>query len=136
MRPHKFTLGIVFIMACGTTTGPRAGDEFQLKVGESFMLDDAGARVVFRGVSSDSRCPSQVMCVWAGDAAVLIEVAPLHDVLQALSKVDTLHTNLDPKSLSLGSIELLLAQLDPYPETPGSIPADSYVATFKIQPLQ
>jgi len=136
MRPLKFTLGIVFIMACGTTTGPRAGDEFQLKVGESIVLEDIGVRVMFDGVSSDSRCPSQGMCIWAGDAAVLVEVAPVQDVLTAISKIDTLHTYLDPKMLSLGSVELLLAQLDPYPETPGSIPADSYVATFKIQPLQ
>jgi len=136
MRPRTFTLGVAFIMACGTTTGPRVGDEFELKVGESIVLDDIGVWLAFGGVSSDSRCPSQGMCVWAGDAAVLVEVAPFPDVLKADSKIDTLHTNLDPKMLSLGSVDLLLARLDPYPETSLSIPPDSYVATFKIQPLQ
>jgi hypothetical protein len=112
-------------------TEPRLGDEFQLRVGEQAALRDIGLWVAFLGVGADSRCPLKVMCVWAGDAAVLVETAPFPDALEADSKTDTLHTHLDPKWLDLGSFELLLVRLDPYPETPSSLSPDDYVATFR-----
>ena len=93
-------------------------------------MEDVGLWVAFVGVSEDSRCPLQAMCVWAGDAAVLVETAPFPDALEADSKTDTLHTNLDPKLLPLGPVEPVLVRLDPYPETPSSIPVDAYIATF------
>lgn len=136
MQPNRIMLVLGLVVGCGTPTGPQLGDEFQLQVGESIVLDDVGTWVAFGGVSGDTRCASQAMCVWAGDAAVLVEVAPFPDALGADSKIDTLHTNLDPKSLSLGPAELVLVQLDPYPETPGSIRADAYVATFMTRPAR
>ncbi len=135
MRFSSLFLLSVFI-GCASPTGPQLGDEFQLQVGEHVVLRGIGAWVAFGGVSEDSRCASQAMCVWAGDAAVLVETAPYPDALEAHFKTDTLHTNLDPKLLSFGSAELVLIRLEPYPETTGSIPADAYVATFKTRPLQ
>ena len=130
MRAHAAVLLTFFGLACPTMTEPRLGDEFQLRVGEHATLSDVGLWVAFLGVDGDSRCPLQVMCVWAGDAAVLVETAPFPDAISADSKTDTLHTLLDPKSLDFGSFELVLVRLDPYPETPSSIAPDAYVATF------
>ena len=118
---------------CGTVTEPQVGEEFELSVGGNAVVADADLWVAFLGVSEDSRCPLQAMCVWAGDAAVLVEIAPFPDALAADSKTDTLHTNLDPTALPLGAMELALVRLDPYPETPGSIPRDQYVATFVVR---
>ncbi len=120
-------------VACTTATEPRLSDEFELRVGDHATFTDAGVRVAFLGVSQDSRCPSQVMCVWAGDAAVLVETAPYPGTVSADSRTDILHTDLDPKSLGLGLFELTLVRLAPYPETPSSISPDDYVATFVIR---
>jgi len=97
--------------------GPRLGDTFVLGVGDTTTIADLNLWIRFAQVSSDSRCPSQVSCTWSGDAAVVLEVAPF----MGDSKVDTLHTALDPQSV------------DPYPVTAGSIPARSYRATIITQ---
>jgi hypothetical protein len=117
-------------------TEPRLGEEFQLRVGEHAGLNDIGLWVAFLGVDGDSRCPLKAMCVWAGDAAVLVETALFPDALSADSRPDTLHTHLDPKALDFGSVELVLVRLDPHPEAPSSISPDAYVATFLIRETQ
>ncbi len=80
------------------------------------MADFGDTQIKFKKVISDSRCPEDVQCVWAGEAKVLVEIftngkldsekelkfAPLNSIL---SIVDT---------ESLG-IEALLLQ--PYPKS-------------------
>jgi hypothetical protein len=115
----------------GSTTAPKLGAEFALRVGESATITDIGLRVKFIGVASDSRCASTVICVWAGDAAVVFEVAPLGGA----ARRDTLHTTLEPQALAWGRTELRLVQVDPYPTTPGSIPPAQYVVRLTTRPL-
>ena len=124
---------IVAAVACTTATEPKLGDEFELQVGDHATFADAGLWIAFIGVSQDSRCPLQVSCLWPGDAAVLVKTAPYPDVSSVDPEPDTLHTNLDPKSLSLGLFELDLVRLAPYPETPSPISSDEYVVTFVIR---
>ena len=51
------------------------GREFTLEVGQSALVDDSGLRVTLLGVADDSRCPTDVQCVWEGDARVAVAVA-------------------------------------------------------------
>jgi len=43
-----------------------------LQAGELFNLGEV--TVLFKEVISDSRCPKQVTCIWAGEAKVLLEI--------------------------------------------------------------
>ena len=43
-----------------------------LQEGEFFSLEEVS--IVFKEVISDSRCPKQVTCIWAGEAKVLLEI--------------------------------------------------------------
>ena len=43
-----------------------------LQEGGLFTLDEVS--IVFKEVISDSRCPKQVTCIWAGEAKVLLEI--------------------------------------------------------------
>ena len=43
-----------------------------LQAGELFKLGEV--TVLFKEVISDSRCPKQVTCIWAGEAKVLLEI--------------------------------------------------------------
>jgi len=110
-------------------TGPKPGESFTLAVGEKATLEAVGATVRFVGVSADSRCPSQVECVWMGDGAVVLAIRPL----VSGEAEDTLHTHPDGKrAVALSRYELTLLQLDPYPETPGAIRPDDYRATLAL----
>jgi hypothetical protein len=117
------------LVACGTITAPRLGDTFALRVGHSVTVADVGLRLRFVAVAADSRCPSQVMCVWAGDAVLLIEST----TSGGEASLDTLRTTTGPTSVRLGRVELRLVRLDPYPATPGAIAGDVYVVTLETR---
>ncbi|MCF4100764.1 hypothetical protein L1I30_03695 [Gillisia sp. M10.2A] len=48
------------------------GDIISLKTGEGFQMKSTA--VIFKEVISDSRCPQNVTCIWAGEAKILIEI--------------------------------------------------------------
>lgn len=110
---------------CGGAAGPELAQvnvPFSLSVGERAMV--GGIAIRFAGVPQDSRCPSSVVCIWEGDAAVALDIEPY------AGGADTLHTRLDPRTLVLDAGTLELVRLDPYPGSPGPIPQSDYVATF------
>jgi hypothetical protein len=117
-------------VACASATEPTVGDEFRLDVGEAVTIPDADLWLHFVDVAEDSRCPLQVQCVWAGDAAIAIEIAPSFP--GGDSATDTLHTTLDPKSVALGGYILQLVQVEPYPDVPGGIPHERYRITLRL----
>ena len=78
------------LAACNSTGAPRLGDEFTLRVGQSAAISELNLWMRFIEVTADSRCPANVTCVWEGDGAVLIEVAPLNGD----SKESELHTSI------------------------------------------
>jgi hypothetical protein len=119
------------LVACDDDpTGPKPGESFTLEVGEKATLDAIHTSVRFLTVAEDSRCPSQAQCVWAGDGAVLLEIAPA----RSDAAEDTLHTNPEsgPGAVVLAGYELTLLRLDPYPETPGDIAPNAYRATLAL----
>jgi hypothetical protein len=119
------------LVACDDEpAGPKPGDAFTLRLHERATLDAIHASVRFLEVSEDSRCPSRVQCVWAGNGAVVLQVAPA----EADAKEDTLHTNPEsgPSGVVLAGYELRLLQLNPYPDMPGDISPGDYRATLAL----
>jgi len=127
-------LGILLALtaACGQSTEPTIGNEFQLAFGEAATIPDAAVRLQFTDVVTDSRCPLQAQCVWAGDAAIAIEIASTPS--GGDSRTDTLHTTLDPRSVTFDGYELHLVRVEPYPVTPGTLPPASYRITLRVDP--
>jgi len=110
---------------------PNLGEPFQLRVGERAVIEGVGLDVRFVELNNDSRCPSNalILCVWEGDAAIVVETS--HEDAGAVQH--ELHTNLEPTSVTVGSVRLTLQQLDPYPEDVTPIPEDQYLATFVVE---
>jgi hypothetical protein len=88
-------------------------------------------RIVFTGVNEDSRCPSDVVCVWAGNAAVEIGVS--FGMGPTIRYV--LNTTVDPKSVDVGGYRITLVDVQPFPVSTSRIPPASYVATFRFQQI-
>ena len=104
------------------------GSPFSVKVGGSKTVQGEGLTVRFDTVLTDSRCPSDVSCVWAGDAEVQVTLskpgfAPLTTVL---------HTTLTPQSVAYNGYTVTLNGLAPYPVSTSTINPASYVATFTV----
>ncbi|HEY7638141.1 MAG TPA: hypothetical protein VH814_00350 [Steroidobacteraceae bacterium] len=65
----------VALAACGRGGAAAALDApIQLAPGEAAYFADAELQVKFVGIDSDSRCPGDVACVWAGEVVVRLTV--------------------------------------------------------------
>jgi hypothetical protein len=106
-----------------------AGRPFELKAGAASVLPD-GTRLTFKEVQGDSRCPMDVMCVWAGDAIVAIALTPS----KGSSESRELHTQPAGSQISYANFTIALTALAPYPRLTQPIRPDDYVATFVVNP--
>ena len=143
MRPRIIfaTVGLV-LGACATPSQPgSAGNpagviqvqtnrEFEIAVGQEARLQGTDIVLRFGGVANDSRCPSDVQCVWAGNAVVGLSLrqgeGPATDAV--------LNTTLDPKITKFGGYTIKLVGLKPVPDTGKAISGGEYVATLEINP--
>jgi hypothetical protein len=97
---------------------PGIGEAFELKFGQQVSFPNAGLTITFKAVN-DSRCPRGAVCVWAGNAEVVV----------GLSHADiVLNTNIDPAAASHAGYTLRLVSLSPYPEVNHQIQTQDYVA--------
>jgi hypothetical protein len=101
---------------------PGPAPEFELGVGDVAILQGYGVTVRFEGVTSDSRCPIDVTCVWAGDAEASLRLA----VNGESDTLVTLHTTLDDRSVVTGGLRLSLVGLSPAPTESAVIDPSSY----------
>ena len=109
----------------------RLGRPFKLRSGQQVTLKGERLRIKFVTVESDSRCPADVRCVWAGNAAVRLDV----DIRGRGSKSMTLNTNrgtsLADENMYRG-YKLKLVDLSPYPRSDQKTAPGGYVATLLV----
>jgi len=102
---------------------------FEIKMGETYTVPDAGLRITFVQVSQDSRCPQGVQCIRAGDATAVFDVEPKHGEPQTIS-----FTFLDkPVQQKVGENTISFIKLEPVPTAKNPQPDQSkYVATIEV----
>lgn len=89
----------------------------KLPLGKTYTLDQV--ELVFVDVLSDSRCPKDVTCVWAGQAVALVEVYKDQVLIERKEVVfePGKNTNLNLKTLCANKgLRVLANNLLPYPE--------------------
>lgn len=133
-------LSFSFVFACGGAFASvpvngaaqtvRLEREFKLRPGQQVSLKGTKLRITFMSVKDDSRCPKDVTCVWAGNAAVRLWVTSGRS-----GKSLTLNT---AKNQSLSNeaeykgYKLTLVDLSPYPRSNHKIAKSDYRATLLI----
>ena len=99
---------------------------FTLAPGAGRRIEGESATVTFVGVSGDSRCPADAICVWGGSATVTIAVA---------SGVATQGYELltgDMRPVVHNGLTIALVQLSPYPFSSRTIAPGEYRATLTV----
>jgi hypothetical protein len=110
----------------------RVGREVKLKVGRSTTFGREDLRLRFASAANDSRCPTGVTCVWAGNAEVLVEVSKKGG---GGKKTLRLNTNAGPERPAegkYGRYTVKLVGLSPYPSTAGKIKQGEYAAALLV----
>lgn len=103
---------------------------FQLRVGESVVVNGESLTVTMDAVPEDSRCPTGLQCLWAGNARVSVTLARTGQAAQSFD----LNTTLDPKTATYLDYQIELVALDPYPTSRGGpIGQSKYRATFVVR---
>ena len=102
--------------------------DFDLAPAGTATIDGGALTFTFDKVPGDSRCPTGVECIWAGNGAVVLTVAPAG----AASYSVQLNTTLAPHAATVGPYQIALVGLKPYPKQGSTIPPASYIATLRI----
>ena len=138
------SLVVLLTVGCGLTGGawkpPSAvearaeialEDEFTLSIGQTAAIGDAtGLQVTFEAVIEDSRCPSGVSCVWAGDAVVSIAAV---DSTGRTTRLE-LHTNTSfDTAAPVDDLSVHLVGLAPTPSADSQIEVDKYLASLVVR---
>ena len=126
--PALLPLALAATLGCGATILPGEEIEFELDVGESARLEDLDVAVRFVRVSADSRCPIDVTCAWQGDGAVVLRLTRADDESDT-----TLHTGLEPRSVTSQGITLEVVGLAPAPQSTRPIYPDAYRVQLRAQ---
>lgn len=98
-----------------------------LKQGESAIIND-NIKISFKGLVSDSRCPIDAMCIWAGNAAVEIKITTDQD-----NFTTTLNTFASPKSVWVKGILIELKEVLPYPYSQEHPKPEDYSITLGLK---
>lgn len=128
----RYLLVVLALGALGcdeSPTGPTVplNREFELGAGQSATIDDVSMSVRFNGVTNDSRCPGDAICILGGDALVHITATSSRS-----TRDYELHTG-DMRPVQHEGVTIALVQLQPYPfsSRPPIVPSD-YRATLKV----
>ena len=98
-------------------TQPKLDEEIQIKFGESVTLEKGKLTIKFKSIAGDSRCPQGVVCVWEGNAEVILEVSKNEIVL---------NTTLDPNEKVVGDYNIQLRDVIPYPKSGEELKPENY----------
>jgi hypothetical protein len=102
---------------------------FQLQVGQSAHVAEANLTVGFDAVTSDSRCGKGEVCIWEGDATVVIWLRPVG----VEKERHELHTSTkSPNSVIYKGFSIRLVSLFPLPLSGQTPAAEHYIATFQV----
>jgi hypothetical protein len=113
--------------SCGTRE-VALSHEFKLKAGQEVLVKEAGIKVSLDEVLEDSRCPTGVKCIWAGNGKVRVKVSKAKGEAVSVE----LNTSAGPQSSTYEGYEVKLMRLDPYPRNGSTIGKDDYVATLMV----
>lgn len=127
LRAKLFALIVLTATLHGRVVEPEIGRPFEMKPDEAVTVD--GLTITFEGVGDDSRCPTGVTCMWAGDAAAAFtfEKSPTGAMHR------TLHTNgRFERQTAYDRFVIQLQDISPYPKAGASIARDDYRATLVV----
>ncbi|MGQ0764332.1 MAG: hypothetical protein ACT4OZ_01530 [Gemmatimonadota bacterium] len=116
---------------CSSTTSQSEQEvdrEIAAAAGKQVQVSPAALRVTLRLVPEDSRCPTRVTCVWAGNARASFEA-----VEGEQSASFELNTTVEPRSANVLGYRITLVELTPIRALPeDEIPQARYEARLRI----
>ncbi len=126
----------VFFIACEKNADPSSAcielndsTFIQLKYGEKkFLGGNDTSCISFTKVVTDSRCPSDVVCVWAGTAIIELQTCDIEGGTITLEIYKPVEYIIDGQKYSIE-----LTALNPYPSEAHPADVNDYKATVTVK---
>lgn len=109
-------------------TSAQLGVPFELGIGDQASIASENAVVAFVDVVEDSRCPSDVVCMWEGQATISVSMQVGRGSQEFIL---TIGTDESPTA-TYGQYSVTLVSLEPYPQSSVQTDPDDYVATLVV----
>ncbi|MFA4923223.1 MAG: hypothetical protein WC557_03415 [Ignavibacteriaceae bacterium] len=102
------------------------GEEFYLQYNNEISINGADLTIKFLSIPEDSRCQVNVVCVWEGNAHIIL-------LLNNIDTVD-LNTTLPSKEAIYKNIyKITLIEVQPLPISTQPIPLENYKVKLKVE---
>jgi hypothetical protein len=105
------------------------GREFELKIGQTARLNTTGLSLTLRAIPEDSRCPIDVVCVWQGNAKVVLDAQVGED---GPTTEVTLNTGVPSSEARVSGLLVRLVSVSPAPRSSVQIRPDAYAAVLVV----
>jgi hypothetical protein len=125
-------LTLVTIIGVGGIARAQSTDTIALKPGQHKTTARSHLKIKFLSVVEDSRCPTDVDCIWAGNAKIKIQVTGL----RSGPKTFELNTTMGPNGGQCDGWAINLESLTPAPKSGQTVNPKNYRAKFTIVRLQ
>jgi hypothetical protein len=125
-KPFEFT-----ILEPEDLVRAELGNEFQLRIDQTALIESANVMVKLNAVTEDSRCPGDVVCIWMGQVTILVNVFKDAQFLSAF----TLTSNagdVASATKTFDSFSVTLVKVEPYPVSSGEIKSSDYISTLVV----
>ncbi|PWK20677.1 hypothetical protein [Xanthomarina spongicola] len=106
----------------------------KLQLGKTYSLDTV--QIKFVDVLSDSRCPSDVTCVWAGQVIALVEVYENKTLIEKKELVFESGKNINNELMTLFTSEksiIIANNVLPYPKSREKIKKEDYYLQLEVK---
>ncbi|MCI0558505.1 MAG: hypothetical protein MN733_08425, partial [Nitrososphaera sp.] len=110
----------------------RLGVPFQIAINETVAVAGSDISVKFYNVTEDSRCPSDVVCVWAGQVTAMVGVTQNSTDLGRFSLTLGAGSNTSTAEQKVGAYTIKLTQVDPYPTSSQPTSPGDYIAMLVL----
>lgn len=97
-----------------------------LGIGQEWIYNKTAVKLL--KILSDSRCPNQVTCMWAGEARVLLGITTGEEYVEK----EVVVSGSDPELVLQAGLRLLFFRLKPYPEMAKGIAPEEYCLEFVL----
>jgi hypothetical protein len=124
-------------MSCSTATPTQSliPVNLSLRASETVKIDNGAAQVTLYRVDNDSRCPTDVTCVSAGNATVVFSLIDT-SCRACLPVQQFVNTTVEPRSVTVAGYQVRLDSLLPAPKSTRVIAQSDYVAYFNVSRAQ
>jgi hypothetical protein len=100
------------------------GKEFTIDFGQTIEIKSENLKIQFLNVLDDSRCPSDVQCIWAGQAKVVLDIHK--DDQKNLGNYEFVVSAGDSPVQNREGYSVKLVRLEPYPVSTKTIEKSEY----------